>query len=253
VTQIEAHVHTAKIIKDKAGNQFVLVEKTPAILYHYEEGKVFKTPDSTFPIKQAVKVISNLHQYQLKKPLTLPHNFTLEDAYNMWLPLYVPYKDKFKDDKSLSGCFERLELIVRQAEKIFQKMADESSIPWLHNHGDVMPRNFIVSQDKAILIDFQNAFYAPRLVDIIDGAYEFSLASKQEKDIDFTRFNEFIKIYQSYVELTVLEKNRLDDMIKLCGVIKFLKEIRMMKENQSKTNIRRVRAIGIAQFLTQYL
>lgn len=102
---------------------------------------------------------------------------------------------------------------------------------------------------NTLLFDFNNAFYGPRLVDLIDGAFEFSLAEKYIHLADFARFDALIGHYTAHAPLTADETATLAQWIEWIGVIKFTKEVRVLLQRNGSDDLRRRRALAIAGHL----
>ncbi|MFK5895235.1 MAG: phosphotransferase [Pseudomonadota bacterium] len=253
-----SHVKTAKLIKNTQGKGVICIGKYPAILYTFVPGRIFKYPDPIYPIKEATEALAIFHDEQLSKPLlstkALTQAFSFDDVFDIWHPVFYRFMDESSSDKELLSAFNKLENIYQKHKKLYKQITENPHILNLHNHGDVTPRNFVITDGYAVLIDFQNAFYGPRLLDVVDGAYEFSFGGKSPGRDDFNRFGQFIDKYQSYSPFSKTELALLDDTIKVCGVIKFIKEVRMIKGSAKQNNLRRLRALSVSQFLiTEYL
>jgi len=246
----DTNVKLANIFPDKNDTYVNTINGYPAILYSYEDGRIYKYPDPNFPIVEATQVLANLHNLQISKPFKLNHSFSFDDVFNIWHSEFYRFMYEMADrDKDISQAFSKLKKMYNELKGLYQNIKTDKNIPWLHNHGDVTPRNFVIRDNSAILIDFQNAFFGPRLLDVIDGAYEFSFGGKPPGKDDFNRFDEFINTYKSKTDLTNDELSILDDTIKVCGVIKFIKEVRMIKESKKQNNLRRLRALSVSKFL----
>ena len=100
----------------------------------------------------------------------------------------------------------------------------------------------------AALFDLNNAFYGSRLFDLVDAAYEFALAEKYQKMIDFTRFKRLMDHYLLIAPLEPAEQRALPLIVKLFGVMKYTKELRGYEEVGGST-MRTARAQAIAHFL----
>lgn len=252
VSLIEKHIDTAHLVKDNSNHSLIDFNGTPAILYTYEPGRIYKYPDPLFPIDEATRVLAELHKLQFDQELSLPKNFSYDDVYQIWYPEFNRFLKETLNDGELAHDFSKLKEIYKNMAYYYKNVTENKKIPWIHNHGDVTPRNFIIRDAKAILIDFQNAFFGPRILDIIDGAYEFSFGGKPPGKDDFRRFDEFINTYQKYSPLKDEEKKVLKDAVVVSGIIKFLKEVRMIKGSTNKKNSRRLRALSVSQFLLDY-
>ncbi|MBF0428856.1 MAG: hypothetical protein HQL94_08040, partial [Magnetococcales bacterium] len=96
--------------------------------------------------------------------------------------------------------------------------------------------------------DFNNGYFGPRLLDVLDGGFEFSLAEKYIHMADFARFDAFCAHYATRSPLTTEETNTLPQWITLLGILKFTKEIRVLIERPTE-ELRRKRATAIAEFI----
>ncbi|MBF0275139.1 MAG: phosphotransferase, partial [Nitrospinae bacterium] len=245
----KTNILTAELLKTKSGNAVVEINGFAAILYSYVEGRIYKYPDPQFPILEAVEVLSNLHRWQLKQELTLAKNFSFDEVMDIWFKEYERFAKELAYDEELTDVFNRLRPMHKGLKSAYKRLKTLKGIPWIHTHGDVTPRNFVIKDGKASLIDFQNAFYGPRLIDVIDGAYEFSFGGKHPGKDDFSRFDVFLENYRIRTALKDVEKKCLDDVTKILGIIKFTKETRMIKGDKKPSNHRRKRALSVAHFL----
>jgi Ser/Thr protein kinase RdoA (MazF antagonist) len=119
----------------------------------------------------------------------------------------------------------------------------------VHNHGDVTPKNVMVDTSGEVqFFDFNNAFFGPRLADVMDGGFEFSLAEKYIEAADFSRFDQFLRQYSRHYPFTSAEYEDLPHWIAFMGIIKFTKEVRVLLENSSES-LRERRALAIANFV----
>lgn len=216
-----------------------IVDGLPAIVFEKISGNIFNHPP--FPLPDIAKTLAALHQTQLANPLAISPNFSFEQVWKIWTKSFRKYLKHPSLSAKLADQQERLNvfadrLIANQPERgLF------TTSPSLHLHGDITPRNFI--QGKSIVIfDFNNAYFGPRIIDVIDGAFEFSLFSQLPKIDDFEAF---IEHYRECAELEYSECNFLTDWILVVGIIKFSKEIKMIAENNNKSS-RESRALQIA-------
>ena len=136
-----------------------------------------------------------------------------------------------------------------KGDEIFHKLLTLSES--LHSHGDVAPKNFITTDDQEkVLFDFNNAFYGPKIADVLDGAFEVALSEKYMDLIDFSRFHDFIAAYRQHGQLAEFEVENMNHWINFIGIIKFAKEVRAIKGKSSR-KLRVARARGIAEFLQE--
>jgi len=192
--------------------------------------------------------LATIHRVQMAHPLDLPQSFSFENICNIWLPTFHDYATKHSHSAPIAEAFAKLAPIASRHKRSRDRTALLSRSISTHNHGDVTPKNLIVDATGEVrFFDFNNAFFGPRLADVLDGAFEFSLAEKYIDAADFARFDDFIKHYTRHYPLTSAEYKDLPLWIGLIGVIKFTKEIRVLLDNESEV-LRKRRALAIAEF-----
>lgn len=247
VSQLEARgILTAGIVHAPAGSD-ARVEGFSALLFQRISGAVKQRPE--YPLQRIAPALADIHRVQMEKPLTLEQRFPFDDTCMIWLPTFDKYLKTATHAPEISQAFADLAPLAdccHPGEKRGILCAGSFA---LHNHGDVTPKN-VITQDsgEAIFFDFNNAFYGPRMVDIIDGAFEFSLAEKYIHLADFARFDQFIDYYDARAPLTPREREDLPKWIALVGIIKFTKEIRVLLEAPQQS-LRFKRALAIAAFI----
>ena len=223
------------------------IEGSPALLFECLPGKVNQRPE--YPLEKICAAFAQIHAVQMSKPLVLEEVFTFDDVCMMWLPTFEKYQRDITHSPEIAKAFDELLLIASSYYPGDQRLVLYARSRALHNHGDVTPKNVIVADTgETWFFDFNNAFYGPRMVDVVDGAYEFSLAEKYIHLADFTRFDQFIAHYAAHNPLTPEEQEDLPKWIGLVGVIKFTKEIRVLLERPQQS-LRRKRALAIAEFM----
>ena len=243
-------VVTAEIFRTIAGADTTM-EGYPALLFEYIQGAVLSRPE--YPLEKIGAALAHIHRVQLDTPMDLTTAFPFEDVCQIWLP----YFDIFHRNTTLTAdvveAFDRLAPLIKPfLDKAYRKKMYSSS-PAVHNHGDVTPKNVMINQNgDACFFDFNNCYYGPRLLDVLDGGFEFSLAEKYIHMADFTRFDAFVNHYTTHNPLTTSENKMLTKWITLMGIIKFTKEIRVLLE-RPKEALRRRRALAIAGFLSTRL
>ena len=87
------------------------------------------------------------------------------------------------------------------------------------------------------------------MADVIDGAFEFSLAEQYFHLADFRRFDAFVSSYSAAAPANEEETQDLGRWIELIGIIKFAKELRVMLQKPSNESLRRSRALAIAAWV----
>ena len=223
------------------------IENLPALLFERLPGKVNQRPE--YPLAKIGAAFAKIHAVQMQQPLELDETFSFDDICMIWLPTFERYQ---KEEQHLPEIAKAFDNLVPFADSFYP--GDRRSILYarsisLHNHGDVTPKNVIVADTgETWFFDFNNAFYGPRIVDVIDGAYEFSLAEKYIHLADFKRFDQFIAEYAIHNPLTPEEQADLPKWIALVGIIKFTKEVRVFLE-KPQVSLRRKRALAIAEFM----
>jgi len=248
---VEQGLSTAPVLQTKNNHGVFEVEGAPAVLFKKLVGKEGREPD--YPLAECVSALVKYHNIQKNKPFKIDTDFSFDQVFDMWRVEFHRFAKENAHDKSISECFSSLEPIFNKLEKTYADLKRKKGVLKLHNHGDVMPRNIIINDDQAYLFDFQNAFFGPRVLDVVDGGIEFSWASKTPDFTDFDRYDQFVDAYINQAKLSTIEKKALDQALKIVGVIKFVKEVRMIKGSKNKNNLRRRRALDLGAFLKNRL
>jgi len=247
ITQlIERGIPTAKVMHPAAGADSS-VESLPALLFERIPGVVQQRPE--YPLDRICAALADIHRVQVEQPLLLTPEFHFDDACMIWLPLFDDYLNNRSHDPEISQVFNALAPLAAPCHPGENRTNWFARSAAVHNHGDVTPKNVIATDSgPARFFDFNNAFFGPRMADLIDGAFEFSLAEKYIHLSDFSRFDTFIAHYSAHFPLNTEETEDMPHWIALIGTIKFTKEIRVMLE-RPKEVLRRKRALAIANFL----
>ncbi len=262
-TALINHLHarqvpTAAIIPTRSGS-LETINDHPAVLFEWLPGNLEKKPE--YQLAQIARALAHLHQVQINTPLDLPPQFHFEEYASMWLAALENYTTFAFKRADINAFVAQFVPLAQQfdAEKREKMRAHAQEV---HCHGDVAPKNIMMpAESPAPLVaglsepaffDFNNAFFGPRLVDVIDGGIELSLAEKYIEQADFRRFDDFLAHYCQHSALTATEQADLDDWILLISLIMFTKEIRVLTEEEDST-LREQRALGIAHFITQRL
>ncbi|MFA6016276.1 MAG: phosphotransferase [Gallionellaceae bacterium] len=241
----ERNILTAGIIPADAADS--TIENFPALLFERIPGLVQQRPE--YALEKICAALAKIHGVQMEKPLKLAGDFTFDDICMIWLPLFHTYIKDPKLPTEIAQAFGGLIPLSERYSPGEHRAAMYARSSNLHCHGDVTPKNVIVDdQGRACFFDFNNAFYGPRMADIIDGAFEFSLAEKFIQLADFKRFDAFISNYSENNALTTKEKKDLNKWTELIGLIKFIKEVRVLVERPTE-ELRKKRALAIAEFV----
>lgn len=242
----ERGVPTAGVVPAREG-QVAQISGFPALLFERLPGTVCGRPE--YPMDKIGAALAAIHRVQTDHPMDLVRSFSFEDACNIWLPTFHDYAAKHSHSAPIAEAFAKLTPIFRMHKRPRDRAALLSRCIPVHNHGDVTPKNVMVDAAGDVrFFDFNNAFFGPRLADVLDGAFEFSLAEKYIDAADFARFDEFIRQYSRHYPLSSAEYLDLPKWVALMGVIKFTKEVRVLLENESES-LRKRRALAIAEFV----
>ena len=247
---VQRGVKTAAIVPASSDGD-KLIEGFPALLFQRISGAVQQKPE--YELEKICEALAFLHKAQQERALGAAQNFTFDEMCMIWLPTFDTYRQKTGQSEEISNAFLNMTPIAEKCHPGPNRLKLYERSPFLHCHGDVTPKNVIVSDvDGVCFFDFNNAFYGPRMVDVIDGAFEFSLAEKYIHLADFSRFDTFIEAYSRHNPLTSEEIEDIPRWVELISVIKFSKEIRVMLENPNE-DLRRKRALAISDFVKSRL
>lgn len=216
-----------------------IVGGLPAMVFEKISGSIFNQPP--FPLSDIAKTLAAFHQVQLNNPLTILPTFLFEQVWKIWTKSFHKHLKHPSLSANLAIQQEKLRIF---ADRLITNKPEKglfATSPSLHLHGDITPRNFIQGT-SIVIFDFNNAYFGPRLVDVLDGAFEFSLSSQQPRIDDF---DSFIERYREYATFDNSECDFLTDWILVVGIIKFAKEIKMIAEHNNKSS-RENRALQIA-------
>ncbi len=244
-------VSTAPILSAGNHDRVIEVDGSPAILFEKLPGIEGKEPN--YPLDQAPRLLAQYHGAQKSKPIDLETDFSFTQVFDMWRKEFHRFAKEYSGDKEISECFTNLENTYDQLEEIYSNLLNNTGLLQLHCHGDMTPRNIMMNDGEAILFDFQNAYFGPRIFDVVDGGIEFSWGSKNPDYTDFSRYETFVGSYIAETNLPASEEKALEDGLKILGIIKFVKEVRMIKKSTNKNNLRRRRALDLAGFMQSKL
>ncbi|MBF0180992.1 MAG: phosphotransferase [Magnetococcales bacterium] len=239
-------VATAGVIPAIDGD-VVTVEGLPALLYDRIDGEPQSRPE--YPLDRICPALATIHRVQEQAPLDAPQSFLFEGTCLIWLPYFDIYRRDPALPANLIPTFDRLAPLAAPCLDPAWRQALFATSPALHCHGDVTPKNVIIDAAGTVrFFDFNNGFFGPRMIDVLDGGIEFSLADKYVDQADFARFDAFLTHYAAHFPFTAAERERLSDWLRLLGIVKFTKEIRVLLQRPREA-LRRKRALAIAGFL----
>ena len=243
---VERGVKTAAVVP-ACGKGDKLVEGFPALLFERISGTVQQKPE--YELEKICRALAIMHRVQQDRAFRATQTFTFDEVCMIWLPAFDTYWKQSGHGAEIAGAFLVMNPVAEKYHPGANRLRLYERSAFVHCHGDVTPKNVIVSEvDGVCFFDFNNAFYGPRMADVIDGAFEFSLAEKYIHLADFSRFDAFVDAYSRSNPLTAKEVEDVPRWIELISIIKFAKEIRVMLENP-KEELRRGRALAIASFV----
>lgn len=239
-------ISTAGIIPAADGKD-TTIEGFPALLFERIPGEVQKRPE--YSLDRICAALAKIHRVQMERPLDLAGDFTFDDICMIWLPHFHLYIKDTTLSPEISQAFAGMASLIGRYDSGDNRGVMYARSVQVHNHGDVTPKNVIVDKHgDACFFDFNNAFFGSRMADILDGAFEFSLAEKYIQMADFARFDAFIAHYAANNPFSAEELEDLPKWIELMGLIKFTKEIRVLLQRPQE-ELRRKRALAIAEFV----
>ena len=245
----ERGVPTAAVIST-AGGELPFVEGHPALLFERIPGSVQQKPE--YPLGSIGAALAQIHQVQIDCSLGVEGHFTFDEMCMIWLPQFSTYLGNPGHEPAIAEALQALLPAVERLNPGPNRATLYGRSPSVHCHGDVTPKNVIVVGGDARFFDFNNAFFGPRMADVIDGALEFSLADKYIDLADFGRFDAFIEAYDRGSSLNPEERADIPRWLELIGVIKFTKELRVMLERPAEA-LRRRRALAVADYVRSRL
>lgn len=223
------------------------IEGFPALLFERIPGEVQQRPE--YPLERICRALASIHNVQLEQPLDIPAAFNFDETCMIWLPAFHQFLHDGRNAPEVAAAFATLSPLADRYHPGPARAELYARSPSLHCHGDVTPKNLITgAEGDARFFDFNNAFFGPRMVDVVDGAFEFSLAEKYFHMADFSRFDAFVGQYAVSSPLKGEELADLTRWLELIGIIKFAKEIRVLREKPEQ-GLRRKRALAIAEFV----
>jgi Ser/Thr protein kinase RdoA (MazF antagonist) len=251
ITQLkERGVLTAGIIPVSHG-AVATIEGYPALLFERIHGVAQLKPE--YPLDKMCAALAKIHQVQIDRPLDLVKDFSFENICSIWLPLFQVYLNDSTHDAEIAEALAKFAPLHECCNSAKHRDVLYTSSPSVHNHGDVTPKNIITDKHgEAIFFDFNNAYFGPRIADVLDGAFEFSLAEQYIHLADFARFDAFVSQYSASNPLAAKETKKLPQWIELVGLIKFTREVRALLEHPAD-ELRRKRALAIAEFVLSHM
>ena len=225
------------------------VGASPALLYRWLNGELRKKPE--YPITEVAGALARLHTLQIGSPLAIAEDFGFDETCMIWLPTFERYLALEWEDIEIKTALESLAPVAQWHHSGSNRGQLFANSPAVHCHGDVTPKNVMLTAGGACFFDFNNAFHGPRIADLIDGAFEFSLAEQYFHLADFNRFDAFIESYACVSALSPAERGDLARWTELLGLIKFTKELRVLLQRPSNESLRRKRALAVADWVLQ--
>ena len=242
-------IATAEVVVAATADLFRL-DGAPALLYGWLDGTLHKKPE--YPIAGVAAALARLHAVQIGDPLDVDQTFGFDDTCMIWLPAFERYRSMSWDDPAIREALDALAPLAHWHHDGTHRARLYANSPQVHCHGDVTPKNVLIDEGgEARFFDFNNAFYGPRIADVIDGAFEFSLAEQYIHLADFGRFYAFVEAYAAVASVSPGERADLSRWVELIGLIKFAKELRMVLQKPANEALRRKRALAVAEWLQQ--
>jgi Ser/Thr protein kinase RdoA (MazF antagonist) len=214
------------------------------MLYEWLPGELRKKPE--YPVEEVAAALARLHAAQTGPASDLSEAFRFDETCMIWLPAFERYRTMQWDDAEIASAIAGLSAVAAWHHAGENRDMLYARSPSVHCHGDVTPKNVILGTEGPGFFDFNNAFFGPRMADVIDGAFEFSLAEQYFHLADFRRFDAFVSSYSAAAPANEAETQDLGRWIELIGIIKFAKELRVMLQKPSNESLRRSRALAIA-------
>lgn len=233
---------TARIVS----RQNTFVKGYPALVFEEITGNPL-TP-TPYPLDSVTSALAHFHTMQTADWNHLESEFNYESTWEIWSKRFLRQCSDSFFPSAIRAQLEKLKVFMERLSADKPEQGLFASSKRIHLHGDVCPKNFIMRNDKAILFDFNNAIYGPRMVDVIDGAIEFALAEDSKAGVDFEVFDAFTQAYNAHAPLTESEHRFFTDWILCVGLVKYSKEIKMLKDNPDNT-IRSTRAENICDLI----
>ena len=223
------------------------IDGAPTMLYEWLPGELRKKPE--YPVEDVAASLARLHAAQKGPASGLSEAFRFDETCMIWLPAFERYRTMQWDDAEIASAIAGLSVVAAWHHAGENRDMLYARSPSVHCHGDVTPKNVILGSEGPGFFDFNNAFFGPRMADVIDGAFEFSLAEQYFHLADFRRFDAFVSSYSAAAPANEAETQDLGRWIELIGIIKFAKELRVMLQKPSNESLRRSRALAIAAWV----
>jgi Ser/Thr protein kinase RdoA (MazF antagonist) len=188
-------------------------------------------------IEGAARALASLHQ-ALPASVATTEAYRLRESLDFWLGDLASLPSRFSED---AGLRERLAALAPRIGPARSLVEQDPTIPWIHCHGDVTPRNVMFVRGNALFYDFQAALYAPRITDIAEGALEFAFQN-QGACIQRGSCDTFLSAYEAVCPLVPAEKDLLPTMMFLHAAVKLGRLMRMQVVFGNKVNMKLVMA-----------
>ncbi len=236
------------LVPTKDGEDFVIVDGDPAFLIRPFDKAAADAPP--VGLCEAARGLADIHDPQLGRLVEIDPKFSFDDVMATWSDAFWRFEKRFADDAELAAGFARLRSRHLSSSRKHRELLRRPGVKAVHVHGDVQPRNVMRSGDTIMWFDYQNAYWGPRIYDVAEGALEFALApASGSGNTEEERFVEFVRCYDNRSALSADERVGLPDAIAIVGTVKFVKEVRMIKDDRQPANGRRVRALALCGLL----
>ncbi len=193
-------------IKNKYGYYFSNINNKYINVTNYIKSKFFQLNNQE-NIRVVARYLASLHQ------LECPYNF-------------VQYKlpklsDYFVDENELREVYSISKRDINNLRKNYYNFKDSMNriekhidlLPKCIIHGDMHTKNILFSSSQVIVIDWDDSYIGPRVLDLLKTMY--SLCKNENGSFSFSSKNlrVFLKEYQSYIKLTEIECQFISDFL----------------------------------------
>ena len=242
---------TPKVISPVTGDEIARMNGYPVILYEYIDGCT--GGERSAIIHKAATTLANMQLAQ-ESSMNIEQRFDLFFGLDIWINIYRT-SSRVRDitDGEILTCLRFYDSFIARRDQL-EKLLKESGIKWLHNQGDITPSNFIFNGDRTYLVDFQGAYFGPRISDLAEGALEFGLdhdTTNKRYFINKENVGKFITTYSRSIHLTNDERRMVPVAFAVTGFLKFMREVLMLDHPSNKDNHRRNRALAFTMFISE--
>jgi hypothetical protein len=139
---IERGIDTAAVVPMANGDKVALLDEVPVLLFAWLEGERLKRPE--YPLERVAEAIAFYHLRQLENPIRLDQTFTIDLTWQIWRDTFIRYRDTGQFLDELARHLARLSPMLEASDQAFQSLRADDSLPQLHCHGDLAPKNVMV-------------------------------------------------------------------------------------------------------------